>query len=460
MLSFPTISPVTSGQTLGAAQLNSYKSALEYLLGESHAPMSLPGRASSVARYQTSWGTVWTGYLYHGSNTLYYLMRMHNQGSGKVCHARLLYTGDDGAQHVVKTISAVNNDWTVHSGTVDLSSETQLTPGRAYEWRWQTRTDEETYNTVLEVWTVAERGAISGWLAPPTFAAGMSDPDDLNTLRTDLNLLYANMVARTAALCRPTAQGWENDLENWHSRALAVWRYRPQRLYARVRLRASARVWCQWRVSLSDQADRSAALYTSDEIEVFDRRWASVTIGMTDAAVAAALSAAGITLTAGQYYTVKVGIRKTQPAPDAYSLDHVFLCRLSSQAPAAGWAVPHLFAHGDTAISPANMAAYSTDLLELYSGGERLWGESPAMWAGGHQDQAYGYHRKRWLCYLHAEDARPQLYHGANLADSMDLPTGTGWQVYDLGQVAGLPWGGLMYLTGCTAAFECDAPVV
>lgn len=460
MLTWPSIPEVVSGQVLGATQLNIYKSGIEYLLGESHAPVPLALPLSTSERYQTTWGTVWQGYLYHWSDQLYYLIRLRNQGSAYPARAQLVYLGDDGASHALFELAYIDNDWVVHSDTVDLSAAPAMTKGRAYLWSWQTRTDQETYNTCLQVWATSERGVLVGWTTPPTFSETTSDSAQLNVLQRDLDALRAAHIAPVASLHRVEDRIWENDFDYWHDAASSVWRYRPSRLQVRALLSASFRADVKWRVCFMDTAGHVATIYESDEIHIELYEPVDIIIDMASPAVQAALAAAGITLTPGDYYAVSLGMKKVVESPDAFGFDNAFFCQLPTQVPAPGWVVPKRFMHGDTDISPANLNAYSVDLGLLGPGGsEEFWGEiAPAFMVG--LDPMYAYHRKRWLCYLHSEGARPQLHYGADVSTSLDLPRSTGWQNYDLTQVNGLAWGGLICVTGCTAAFECDVPVV
>ncbi len=196
VIPFPRIPEVADGQVVGETYLMLLGRATDHLLGESHAAVAAPHATATLSRQEATYGDVGGGatyYLYHASDTLAYWFIAGNTSAGKTWYIHLDYYGDDDAWHTVGAWSGTDSPST-QVGTLDLSAETQITVGKIYQWRWQAKTSDATYYTTLQVRFLAARTAVSGWTAPPTFAAATSDYADCNILRADLNALYTGVV--------------------------------------------------------------------------------------------------------------------------------------------------------------------------------------------------------------------------------------------------------------------------
>jgi len=189
-------------------------------------------------------------------------------------------------------------------------------------------------------------------------------------------------------------------------------------------------------------------------------------IDLTSGDAAAALAAAGITLTVGNLYRCAIRMKRTDEG-DYEVLDMYggMMIRTSQGTPDGLWVMPKLWTHLDTDVGPTNLNAYWTDLTLLYSGGEELFGDTPVLCypptAGTWGRALHGIHRKRWLHYrcLDSDDA-PRLYYGTNHTNSQTLTAGSGWQTYDLEQIAGLPYGATYWLSRTLVAFEADGELL
>lgn len=462
MIPFPTIPEVENGQTLSAGQLNAYKSALEWLLAESHAPEALAGQMVEYSTNSTSSNNVvWEGYLYHQRDTLYYRLEGVEEGggAGDSWNVRIDYYGNDSAWHTLVTLSVQGNWWQAREGTVSLASAS-MTVGRLIHYRIRFWCGDDDHWSKLRIWTIAERGAVTGWATPPTFAATTSSAAQLNTLRTDCNALHAGVVSPIAPLFASyhTSGRIEGDGDtSWHGFYAGIYRYRPERLSAGVQWYLWSTKPAQWRLRLRDTAGREATIYTSPEIQGASAyRWSTAEIDLTTGDAAAALTAAGITLSRGSYYRVILQMRKAEGTGHVLTVNGAFITRVSSGTPAGGWQALKLWAHGNNDVSPANLNKFSTDLTMLYSGGEQLWGECPAIWYNTGMHRMGGRHRKRWLNYVRKSSSNtPSIHYGVNFATGEDLPNQAGWLRYDMTQL-GVPWGGAYVLEDVACAFESD----
>ncbi len=452
MIRFPFVPQLADGQTLGATHLNAYRSAILYLLGESHGAYALCGdHRTELGSYDTGWTTCWRGYLYLASKSLYYLIRAMAGLAGKTWYLKLRYYGDDSAWHDAVSLSGAETSYTVKSATVDMSAFPGLTLGKVYRLEWQYKTSDGTYHTHMEHWRTCVRGIASGWAAPPAFAAGASSAAELNTLRDDAQVLYNNMVPTAApAFANWETRGWNNST-SWYGVTHGIMRYRPSHLYTCIRFTVTWGRNMSWRVKLRDTADAETTVYTSGVIASTGPVWKydSEDIDLT-----------GFGFTVGAYYRVIVEAKRNESDDEWFSIQTVALARWSNGSPAAGWQALAEWTHGDQTVSAANLNKCSTDLTMLYSGNEALWGETPAVWADPLLDDDdslyYIRHRKRWLLYYYTLDDPPTIWYGTNYGESQSLPAAGAnqWHSYDLGQIADIPWGGGYLVTNVLSVME------
>jgi hypothetical protein len=468
IIPFPKVPEVAAGQVVGETYLMLLGRATDYLLGESHAAEAAPNATASLSRYFDEYGDPGgdgaTYYLYHASDTLAYAFIGGNTSAGKTWYVQLDYYGDDSAWHTVQTWSDTTSpSW--QSGTLDLSAEANLTVGTIYAWRFQTKTSDETYYTTLQVWMLATRTAVSGWVAPPTFTAATSDPDDCNALCTDLNALYAGVVpaVNPLAMCE-RAKEQTNTQDTYEAFARYSYRYRPNGIHVALwGMIGGGQTW-YWRVLLTDSAGNEAEVYESAELaSSADYVPQSTNIDLTSGGAAAAIAAAGITLTRGTSYLVTIEAKRTSTNQTLY-LKNAMVIRTSDGAAAAGWAVPEAWAHGDTDLGPTGMNKYSTDLAMLYTGGDEvLYGDHHAVRYHDEDNVYGGAHRKRYLVYRAVEGESPTVLYGTSYATDYGLPScavgaGEQWLSYDLTGLTGLAVGAYYYVTEAGAAWESDTP--
>jgi hypothetical protein len=465
LIPFPAIPDLADKQVLSAEQLNTYASALEWLLGESHAPTSLwptvSGGPYMGGTTSNSYQPVWIGHMYHHASDVHYRLYADTSYAGHTWYVRVGYYGDDAAWHYGAE----------HTGTsgemidVTMSVGPAMTAGRVYEWRVEAHTPagHSDCSASAVLYHLAERGSLTGWTAPPAFADGVSDSDELNEVATDLRALHA-LVSPVNVLAGGETVAQSNG--TWRYWGTYAYRYRPAGLSAAVRVNCSnGRHW-RWRVLFSDEFADWNTLYTSSTIAGTGRdqvSWAE------EIDLPTALAGSGISLSLGAFYGVRIEVQSTDGGT-ANLLQQV-ITRYSDQAPAAGWQVPTRYSQGDTTVTPANLNKLSTDLGYLGAGGaEEIWGDTlavtawrdPSTWAP--LPRCYsGRHRKRWLTYKPIEGSRPVVHYGTGFLLGADLPgydASKPWQSYDLGQLRMLPAGAAFYVSGADGAFECDSAVV
>jgi hypothetical protein len=464
ILPFPKIPIVASGQIVGETYLMLLGRATDYLLGESHAAEAAPRATESLQRYESTYGDPGgnnaTYYLYHASDTLAYAFLAGQTSAGKTWYVQLDYYGDDSAWHTAQTWSDTTSP-SFESGTLDLSAEANLTIGNTYPWRFQTKTSDETYYTTLQVWALATRTAVSGWAAPPTFTAAESDYADCNILRTDLNALYAGVVpsVNPLGMCDDPKKH-TNTEDDWVAYTQWSYRYRPNGLHVGVHGKIMGGHW-GWRVIFADSAGNEATIYSVEDIDpTVEYSVQSIDIDLTSGDAATAIAAAGITLTRGTNYLVTLEAKR-QSDDHALFLDYARCIRTSDGTPAAGWAVPELWAHGDTDLGPTGMNKFSDDLAMLYTGGdEEMWGDHHAVQYYDDDNTYAGVHRKRYLIYRAVEGQSPTVLYGTDYGSDYGLPTcatgaGEQWLSFDLSDL-GLPLGGYYIVDEAGAAWESD----
>jgi len=467
---FPTIPEVTDGMVASAATFNTWSSALTYLLGQSHAPYASTYTDRDVEEeYRDTYQSVTIGYApYRGEETLYYAFDVYqNSGGANNWHARIGFYGDDDAWHWVYETNGTDGAWAHKSGTHGLTAGelAQLTDGEIYQWRIQIKGDAETYNTYLRLWQFGLRAAISDWPASPTFVAdAVPDADDFNTIRT-----AAGKLADFAPEINWCGGGEPirevNGYDSWYTVQRGVWRYRPESLLCVVRYRQRhgfAGRTVRWQVQVRDTAGNEAAVYESGDLATTGgTEEQTETIDLTAGAAAAALAAAGIALTQGDLYRCTIRMKRTTNDAEVLDLYGGMIVRSSEGTPDGAWVVPNAWAHLDDDVGPTNLNAYWTDLDLLYSGNEALFGDTPVICYLSSDDSSartlHGIHRKRWLHYRCIdEDDAPRLYYGTAHGQSQILTAGSGWQTYDLEQIAALPYSATYWLSRTLTAFEAD----
>lgn len=465
VIPFPRIPEVADGQVVGETYLMLLGRATDYLLGEGHAAEAAPYATDTLSRYESSYGDFADGgtyYLYHASDTVAYAFIAGNTSAGKTWYIHLDYYGDDDAWHTVGAWSGTDSPST-QVGTLDLSAETQITVGKIYQWRWQAKTSDATYYTTLQVRFLAARTAVSGWTAPPTFAAATSDYADCNILRTDLNALYALLPSvNPLAMCEDPKKHTHTQ-GDWVAYTQWSYRYRPNGLHVGVQGKIMGGHW-GWRVRFADTAANEATIYSVSDIDpTAEYSVQSVDIDLTSGDAATAIAAAGITLTRGTSYLVTLEAKR-QSDDHALYLRYPLCIRTSDGTPDGSWTVPELWAHGDTDLGPTGMNKYSTDLAMLYTGGdEELYGDHHAARSLDNDNAYGGVHRKRWLVYRAVEGETPKLLYGTSYATEYGLPTcasgaGEQWLSFDLRGLSGLAMGAYYYVTDAGAAWESDEP--
>jgi hypothetical protein len=210
-------------------------------------------------------------------------------------------------------------------------------------------------------------------------------------------------------------------------------------------------------VRITDAAQNTAIVYTSDPVTAgVDYTYESADIDLTDGAPAAALTAAGITLTFGTGYLVTLEAVRHSDANTLYLRRGVCL-RTSDGAAGGSWANNNLWLAEQRNVGPTQINKVRTDLLELYTGGaEELWGENHAMrYVTDSERPCAGVHLKRYLMYRCVDGETPTLQYGEDFALDYGLPTGTGWLSFDLTSIA-LPLGGAYIVADVETAFEAD----
>ena len=471
---FPTIPEVADGMVGSAATFNTWSSALTYLLGESHAPFaSTFTTRDDEEEYRDTYQTVTVGYApYRGEAMLYYAFEAYQNSGNTTLHwyARIGFYGDDSAWHWVYETSGTDRAFAYKSGThaLEAGELAQLTYGHIYEWRVQLRGDNENYNTFYRLWQIGLLAAITGWPTAPTFTEdGGPDAADFNTIKTAAEKL-ADFVP-TINWCGGGEPVREWNHTSWGTVQRGVIRYRPKSLLCVVRYRQrhgyAART-VRWQVQVRDTAGNEADVYESGDLPTTGGiEEQSQEIDLTAGAAAAALAAAGITLTVGNLYRVTIRMRRVV-GTDAEVLDVYggMIIRTSAGTPAGGWVTPALWKHLDNDVGPTKLNAYWTDLTLLRSGAEALHGHTPVMchmFPEGGNRSLHGIRRKRWLHYrcLDADDA-PRIHYGAAHGQMQTLEAGSGWVAYDLEQIAALPYGATYWLSRTLTAFEADTELL
>ena len=470
---FPTIPEVADGMVGSAATFNTWSSALTYLLGESHAPFaSTYTDRGDKQEYRATYQSVSIGYApYRGEKTLFYAFDVRqNSGGANYWHVRIGFYGDDSAWHWVYETAGTDGSWAHRSGTHALTAgeQAQLTYGHIYEWRVQLRGDNETYNTYLRLWQIGLLAAIKDWPSAPTFIeGGVPDAAAFNTIKTAAETLADFVPAINWCGGGEPVREWNHT--SWGTVQRGVIRYRPESLLCVVRYRQRHgydQRKVRWQVQVRDTAGHEAVVYESSDLATTGgTEERSQEIDLTTGAAAAALAAAGITLTMGSLYRVTIRIRRVV-GTDAEVLDVYggMIIRTSAGTPAGGWVTPALWKHLDNDVGPTKLNAYWTDLTLLRSGAEALHGHTPVMchmFPEGGNRSLHGIRRKRWLHYqcVNSNDA-PRIYYGAAHGQEQTLEAGAGWQTYDLEQIAALPYGATYWLSRTLTAFEADTELL
>jgi len=473
---FPAIPTIEAGQVFSAAVLRQgHAAAINYLFGESHASWPLAHvRLPSTDVYQSAYTTIWELWGLHASQTLYYrLLIKVNYGNefDRTWAYRVQVSPDGGATwYTAAGESGTQNTYQLKENVVNLAAvsdgaggyiDDHLTLGQVYKWRLQVAVTDQPDPADCTVhcipWALGTRKSVAGWATPPTFTAATSNPAHANTLADDAQALYDALPPGDAALTFPSLHTI-TFASTWEELTRAVYRYRPDMLYVAVLGSAWADETWQWRVKVETDS-ASAVVYTSSAIagdeatELSEYSWGNAQmIDLTTGAAATALAAAGITLTLGDWYRVVVEVYSTASPGRAWAAGAA-IYRTSNMAAAAGYTVPHLWAHGDQNIGPTYLNQYSADLTALYSGAERLHLDTGAVDVVENANGHALAHRRRYLRYLATE--QPRIYYGADMDQTYDPPASATWTALDLDSV-GLPYGGVYWVTGADACMEAD----
>lgn len=477
---WPAQPTVESGSVFSAAMIRyAHGAAISWLHGESLASFALPHvRLPSTDVYQTDYQTIWELWAIHAAQLAYYrLLVKINYGDAinRTWAYRMQVSPDNGATwYTAREASGTQNTYQTHDGTIDLTAVADgsggfiadhLTVGRVYKWRLQVRVavqGEPADCTVhLVPWSIGTRKSVAagdGWQTPPTFTAATSNPAHLNTLAHDARALQHALPPGEASTSLP-ALHTVTFSETWEELTRLVYRYRPNMLYVVALGSAWSNETWQWRVKVETDT-LSAVVYTSGAItgdeaqELEDYSWANAQmIDLTDGAAAAALAAAGITLTLGDWYRVVVEIYTTASPGRAWAIGAA-VYRTSDNTPGAGYTVPHLWAHGDTNIGPTYLNQLSASLTALYSGSEALHFDAQGVDVVAQGSGHALAHRRRYLRYV-APD-QPRIYYGPDLDRTYDPPAAATPEPVDLDAV-GVPYGSIYYVTGAETCMEADS---
>ncbi len=467
---FPTITPVED-QALGAAQLESYKLGIEYLLGISHATFACEycGEPSTDV-FQTDYVTIRDWYMEHVTDTLYRKLHIKVNYGNAVDRqwSYVIQVYKDPSWVDVVEESGTNNTYVEKAGTTDISAHA-LSVGTVYHWRLRVKVsiqgDPVDCTVHCMPWALRENGAVTGWQTPHTFAAEVSDKDHLNDWCTDLQALEAALSPIAAPSAQPEQMTVTADPGNWEVYDHWCYRYRPESL--RIVVQGSQQVstgaddrWWRFRLRIQDDTTptvKEAIIYTGTNQygQGHDNfTWDDQTIDLTTGDAAAALSAAGITLTLGNWYRIVIECQRGSSTQVAY-IRHAFVLRSSNGTPNGSWAAMTAWDHGDTDLGPTELNKYSGNLSLLYDGAERDFRQTVATGIGyGSSPMGFTFvHRKRWLHYL-APDAII-MFWPYERAETHSPPTGDSWQAFDLDSIDVL-YGSLYMVEGATACYESD----
>jgi len=467
---FPVITALAD-QALGAAQLKSYKTAIEFLLGLSHATFSCEycGKAS-VDVYQGDYQTIREWYMEHVTETLYRKLWVATDYGNAVdrewSYVIQVYKTDTWIDVVEE--SGTNNAYEEKSGTTDITAHA-LTVGTAYHWRLRVKVsvqgEPEDCHVKCIPWSIRENGAVAGWQAPHTFTADTSDKAHFNDWRTDLLALKAAISPIGIPSANPEQMTVTAEPGNWEVYDHWCYRYRPESL--QIVIQGSQQVstgeddrWWRFRVLFQDDttpAPKEAVIYTGEEQDGQGHdnfTWDNQVIDLTSGDAATALTAAGITLTLGNWY--RIIIECDRGVNDQVALiRHVFVLRVSDGTPDGSWTAMNSWAHGDTDLGPTELNKYSADLVLLYSGAEADFRQTIATCVGyGASPMGYTFiHRKRWLHYLAPDSII--MFWPYERAETHSPPTGDDWQVFDLDSIDVL-YGSIYFVEGAISCYESD----
>lgn len=462
---FTRIPQIASGQAASAVSLNTYTRGLQYLLGESHAPVVASRGTGLLETYFDTYQTKALYYAYYPGNdaTFDYLLEV-NIASGHTYHVAFYALINEVETLITELTGAGNSTYQRLSGSVDVSG-LGLVMGCVYEIRVKLRSDDEFENTWtgMYLWNVAFMPTMSGyWTTPPTFVDGLSNPTQANVLRTDLNNLASRMVSPINPLYYSgNGEGVFNSQSHLYTTVpagLCYLRYRPGVFRVQIEVTAEYNAEFQWRVI---ETDGGTTLWESTPERGSYMQYAWRQSGD--------ITLAGYTF--GNWYPFAVQVR-VRDYGDSEWLDwsnhpvyvrQIIPQRLSTGTPAAGWATPPSWSYGGTNLSAARLNAVSTDLAMFYTGGaECLWGETRGVLfhnTGDHHIYS-GYHRRRYLVYQAIDGSTPEIHWGATFRKEGSLDSEAGrWHTADLVQT-GVPWGGLYYVANARVAFECSHPIL
>ena len=479
-IQFPVIPQLYDGMAVSATTIDKgHNSGLRYILGESHAPQ--PASAwLEEHRANTDHYTVCSVFLYHTSLTVRYNLKIRVTVNGQTYYYRIHALDKDSVWRTMKDGSAVNDTNYVYlSADIDIANAegannytANFPLDKIYEWQFQIKTSDGGYETYIEVWGVFCREVVSAgsWQAPHDFALEVSAAAHFNDIRTDINLLRDQLSPIVPfSFCRNLATATKDD-NNENAFVMGVYRYRPESLYGVIKVEFEA-VGDNFRlyVRLIDSAGNNAKVYESANIastghdQVVETAVGAIPyVDLTAGDAAAAITAAGITLTFGSYYRLIIGIqRQAGGAGQAYAMEFGAIARTSSGTPHKWWYPLEEWAEGDTDFGPSHLNKMRLNLLQFYTGGtDVMWGESPCTmkWYPTISTRVLStVHRKRWLVYHVYSGTDPiKVWYGDDYDDSFELPVTSGWLNKDLTELP-IPWGSYYHITGnCDGAFECD----
>lgn len=461
-IAFPQAPVLQDGMTVSSASINAHNQGLLYVLGASHCPTPASAWHAQTDIYQSDYVTACEFWLYQPTFNIHYLALVSNDSAGKTAYWRLQALDKNSAWQTMIEENGVWDVYTVRENDLDVDAlHSGLFPiDKMYRWRFQVKTSDESYHTKIQAWGVFCREAIAGWQAPHDFGAEVSAASHFNDIRTDLNLLR-DQLPTAVPFTNSLNTGTTYDDNDEHTFVKGVYRYRPNSLYGAIKLRFSG-TGSNFRlfINLSDTAGNTAKVYESGNIASKDAdQLVDATVDLTAGAAAAALTAAGIALTLGNYYAISAGIER-QDGSVSYKLLRTVLAKVSDGVPHGTWAEPNEWAEGDTDFGPTHLDKFKTDLEMFYIGGDEvMFGETPPCmytYIGQATYNFGGIHRKRWLAYHPRSGKTPAIEYGDDYDESYELSTESGWQHFDLAQLT-IPWGGYYIVYGVEGCFETDS---
>jgi hypothetical protein len=438
----PDISPipVLGNQAVGASYLSALSGGIEWLLGQSHAPQTMP-LAVTFSRVETGYETRWRGWGPHVSDTLCYCFRLYGTGA----HRARIQVDTTGANNWVTAWDSgemTGGNRSYHA-TADLTA-LGLTIGTWYRWRIQIG-GSGALNGSMELWFLGERRALGNWQAMPAFTERQSAAADLNTLRGNVYVLR-DLAGRHNW---PSGFGLEKVTNGTMTAQMGAYRYRPERIVVGLEVKAlPAQTWehiVEMR-TLDDAMDEQIAT-SGPKSGTGVWQWSTLDIDT---------SAFGLTLNAPYLVRSRLVIGNTSTS--AGHARNGYIARWSSGVPTAGWAAMTAWAHGARQMNPDNLNEMRNNLYLLATGGgEELIGDVYFHGINTSDEERFLtlVHRKRFLHYIPRDSNPATLWYGTGLTESAALQGSNTWRVADM-EAQPVPYGMTYSVSDAYFAMESD----